>query len=171
LEAALDVKQTEFNAEGIEMNQRYVSSAIIQDASVPPEEFARNPILYHQPTTRPGAKIPHAWLVDHNGQKRSTLDVTGKGMFCAVTGLAGTAWIEAVARLDLPFLRSVVIDTADSKDLYREWQRIREIEEDGVLLVRPDGYIAWRQVRRPADAAAATMLLGQALESILGITV
>jgi 2,4-dichlorophenol 6-monooxygenase len=171
LEAALDVKQTEFNAEGIEMNQRYTSSAIIADTSVPPEEFARDPVLYHQPTTRPGAKIPHAWLVDHNGRKQSTLDVTGRGMFCAVTGLAGAAWVEAVGSLDLPFLRSVVIDSPDTKDLYREWQRIREIEEDGVLLVRPDGYIAWRQIGGPADSVSAATLLRQALESILAITI
>ena len=36
----------------------------------------------------------------------STLDVTGKGLFTVVTGLAGTAWRDAVRRLDLPFLRS-----------------------------------------------------------------
>lgn len=171
LEAALDVKQTEFNAEGIEMNQRYISSAIIPDACLPPEEFVRDPILYHQPTTRPGAKIPHVWLVDHGGQKRSMLDVTGRGMFSVVTGLAGTAWVEAAASLDLPYLRSVVIDSADARDLYREWQRIREIEEDGVLLVRPDGYIAWRQRAGPKESASATTLLRRALENILAITI
>jgi 2,4-dichlorophenol 6-monooxygenase len=171
LEAALDIKQTEFNAEGIEMNQRYVSGAIIPDASLGLEEFIRDPILYHQPTTRPGAKIPHVWLVDHNGQKRSTLDVTGGNMFSVVTGLSGTAWVDAVASLNLPFLRIVVIDSPDAKDLYREWQRIREIDEDGVLLVRPDGYIAWRQIGGPGDSESATTLLRQALGRILAITI
>jgi len=171
LEAALDVKQTEFNAEGVEMNQRYTSRAIITDPSAEAEIFARDPLLYHQPTTRPGAKIPHVWLVDHNGLKRSTLDVTGQGAFSLVTGLAGQVWSAAAKRLDLPYLRCVVVDTPDFQDLYREWQRVREIEEDGVLLVRPDGYIAWRQVTAPPDADSATDLLRAALETILATAI
>jgi 2,4-dichlorophenol 6-monooxygenase len=103
LQAALDLKQTEFNGQGVEMNQRYVSDAIIPDASVPPEVFARDREIYFQPSTRPGAKIPHVWLVDHNGLKVSTLDITGKGKFSMVTGLAGTSWAEAAQRLSHPF--------------------------------------------------------------------
>lgn len=170
LETALDLKQTEFNAEGVEMNQRYASCAIIADVNVAPEEFARDAQLYHQPTTRPGSKIPHVWLVDHKGLKRSTLDAVGRSMFSIVTGLAGTGWIEAAERLNLPYLRSVVIDSPDLKDLYREWQRVREITEAGALLVRPDGYIAWRQFDGPPDAERATELLRAALETILATT-
>jgi len=171
LQDALDIKQTEFNAQGVELNQRYASCAIITDASVEPEVFARDPQIYHQPTTRPGAKIPHVWLVDHNGLKRSTLDVTGKGMFALVTGLSGHVWTAAADRLNLPYLRTVVIDTADCKDLYREWQRIREIAEDGVLLVRPDGYIAWRQMTAPYDADAATEILQTVLATVLATNI
>lgn len=167
LEAALDLKQTEFNGEGVEMNQRYTSDAIIFDTSVPAEEFARDREIYMQPTTRPGAKIPHVWLVDHNGAKHSTLDVTGKTKFSLVTGLAGTAWVEAAERLNLPYLRTVVIGSPDTRDMYCEWQRIREIEESGILLVRPDGYIAWRQAEAPIDAGAAYSLLKDALGSLL----
>ena len=47
-------------------------------------------------------------------------------------------------RLDLPFLRVVVTGSSEAQDLYCEWQRIREIEEAGALLVRPDGVVAWR---------------------------
>jgi 2,4-dichlorophenol 6-monooxygenase len=171
LEAALDLKQSEFNAEGVEMNQRYTSGALIPEPSALPEQFMRDPHLYHQPTTRPGAKIPHVWLVDRHGKKRSTLDVTGKSMFSVVTGLAGTAWAEAVQRLALSYVRCVVVDSPDTKDLYREWQRIREIAEDGVLLVRPDGYIAWRQSEGPLDADTATELLRSALSRVLATAI
>ena len=44
-----------------------------------PEKWRRDRDLYNQPTTRPGAKIPHAWLVGPDGTRMSTLDVTGKG--------------------------------------------------------------------------------------------
>jgi Aromatic-ring hydroxylase, C-terminal len=61
-----------------------------------------------------------------------------------VTGLADTAWKTAIRRLDFPFLRIVVAGSPEEQDLYCEWQRVREIEEAGALLVRPDGVVAWR---------------------------
>ena len=155
-QAALDLKQTEFNAQGVEMNQRYESSAVIPDKGTEPEKWRRDRDLYNQPTTRPGAKIPHAWLVGSDGTRMSTLDLTGKGLFTVVTGLAGTAWKDAVRRLDLPFLRIVVTGSPEAQDLYCEWQRVREIEEAGALLVRPDGVVAWRDkegTRDPQEAA------------------
>ena len=85
----------------------------------------------------------------------STLDVTGKGLFTVVTGLAGTAWKDAVDRLDLPFLRIVVTGSSEAQDLYCEWQRIREIDEAGVLLVRPDGVVSWRDKDGTSDNGEA----------------
>lgn len=66
-------------------------------------------------TTRPGAKIPHVWLVDETGHKVSTLDVTQKGKFSLVTGLSDQAWAAAASELDLPFLRTVVIGAKGSR--------------------------------------------------------
>lgn len=170
LQAALEFKDTEFNAQGTEMNQRYVSAAVIPDADGAEEVWRRDPGLYLQETTRPGAKIPHAWLVDRRGMRVSTLDVTGKGKFSLVTGLAGTAWQEAVAALDRPWLRLVVTGAGDTLDPYFEWQRKREVAEAGAVLVRPDGYVAWRSVDAIHDAATATRLLAAALDSILAVS-
>nr|WP_275403925.1 transposase [Pseudonocardia acidicola] len=72
------------------------------DPSVGEETFARDPQLYLQATTRPGAELRHTWLVDADGQRISTLDVTGKGKFSLVTGLAGRSCERAVAKLGLP---------------------------------------------------------------------
>lgn len=169
MQAALDLKQKEFNAQGVEMNQRYESSAVIPDKDAEPEKWLRDRDLYNQPTTRPGAKIPHAWLVGPDGKRISTLDVTGKGFFTVVTGLAGTAWKEAVVRLRLPFLRIVVTGAPGAEDLYCEWQRIREIDEAGALLVRPDGVVAWRDKVGVRDADEATEQLRKALCSVLDL--
>jgi 2,4-dichlorophenol 6-monooxygenase len=166
--AALDLKNYEFNAEGVELNQRYASSAIIAEPGSKPEVFDRDEQLYVQATTRPGAKIPHAWLVDAHGQKVSTLDVTGHGQFSLVTGLSGTAWIEAVASLDLPYLRTVVIGSPNAQDLYGNWYKVRQMSESGAILVRPDGFIAWRHADSLADPAAALALLTDALTQVLG---
>ena len=49
-------------------------------------------------------------------------------------------------------------------DIYCGWARIREIDEDGVLLVRPDKHIGWRSMTLPRDPEQA---LRQALMQIL----
>jgi 2,4-dichlorophenol 6-monooxygenase len=165
--AAVDIKNDEFNAQGIELNQRYESSAVIQDVEAGEEVWKRDRVQYLQATTRPGAKIPHVWLVDDFGRRVSTLDVTQKNMFSLVTGLAGQAWVRAAEKLDLPFLRTVVIGTGGANDFYHDWHRVRDISEAGVLLIRPDGYVAWRCSRPVWDWQEALEQLGQAVSTLL----
>lgn len=169
LEDALQLKEHEWNAEGVEKNQRYVSDAVIPDPSLPEEEvWERDVELYHQPTTRPGAKLPHAWLVDHHGRRVSTLDVVGKGRFTLVTGQAGVAWREAAEQLGLDFLDVVQVGTdPDAQDPYHDWHRRREIHEAGALLVRPDAVIAWRCPEAVWDAGQAHTLLTEAVDRVL----
>ena len=139
---ALEIKHHEFNAQGVELNQRYQSSAVIAEASE--EVFAKDKELYLQATTRPGAKIPHTWLVDSKGRKHSTLDITGKGRFTLITGLSGKAWREAVEALNLDYLDVIQVGSREYRDVYATWQAKAEIADNGAILVRPDGYIAWR---------------------------
>jgi 2,4-dichlorophenol 6-monooxygenase len=168
LRQAMEVKAGyEFNAQGVELNQRYTSSAVIPDPDAGEEQWLRDPQVYLQATTRPGAKIPHAWLVDGTGHRVSILDVTGKGKFSLVTGLAGTAWAAAADKLGLPYLRVVVIGAKETADPYHDWHRTREIHEAGALLVRPDGYIAWRHTAPVWDEDQAVQLLHGALTGIL----
>ncbi|MGB8941069.1 MAG: FAD-dependent monooxygenase [Streptomyces sp.] len=164
---ALKLKSYEFNAQGVELNQRYESSAVLPDPLAGEEMWARDPQLYLQATTRPGAKIPHTWLVDERGRRVSTLDITGKGMFTVLTGLSGEAWVDAARKLDLPYVRTVVVGDADHQDLYGYWAGIREIDEAGVLLVRPDGYVAWRSGEAVHETDKAITLLRHALAKIL----
>ncbi len=165
--AAVEGKNTEFNAQGTELNQRYTSSAVIPDPDAGEEHWTRDPGLYLKATTRPGAKVPHVWLVDETGHKVSTLDVTQKGKFSLVTGLSGQAWANAAEKLNLPFLRTVVIGAPGTEDAYHDWARAREIEEAGALLVRPDGYVAWRHARAVWDDETAVNLLDDALTTLL----
>ncbi|WP_280399741.1 FAD-dependent monooxygenase [Nocardia carnea] len=165
---ALEIKNSEFNAQGVEGNQRYESKAVIPDPSSPVEQWPRDRELYLQASTRPGAKLPHAWLVNGEGRRISTLDTVGSGKMSVVTGLAGADWAAAANRLAAPFLRTVVIGAPECADLYGDWHSVREFDEAGVLLVRPDGYIAWRCTRAPHDADEAEQLLRQALSTVLG---
>ncbi|WP_377273855.1 FAD-dependent oxidoreductase [Peterkaempfera sp. SMS 1(5)a] len=169
LEEAVRLKNYEFNAHGVEMNQRYVSAAVLDDGSAA-EVWEHDPELVHQPTTRPGAKVPHAWLVDAQGQRISTLDVVGKGRFTLLTGLSGGVWEEAAERsrrtlgVPLPVVR---IGADGSRDAYGDWSRISEIADDGALLVRPDGHVAWRRASGPETADSAYQQLLDALRGVL----
>jgi 2,4-dichlorophenol 6-monooxygenase len=164
---AIELKHYEFNAHGVEHNQRYASAAVIPDGTV--ETITRDDELFGRPTSRPGAKLPHAWLVDHQGGRVSTLDLVGKGTFTVVTGLAGTAWADAADALARELgldLRGVVVDR-DAHDAYGEWSRRAEIDEEGALLVRPDGHVAWRRTGAAPGTAEATRLLRDALTAVL----
>lgn len=168
LEAALQLKEHEWNAEGVEKNHRYASAAVLPDPTAGEEVWERDVELYHQPTTRPGAKLPHAWLVDRHGLRHSTLDVVGKGRFTVVTGQAGIAWQEAAQRLGLDFLDVVVVGTdPDAQDPYHDWYRQREIHEAGALLVRPDQVVAWRCPEAVWDAEQALSQLREAIDRVL----
>jgi len=167
LAEALKLKNYEFNAQGVELNQRCVSEAVIPEPDATEEVWKRDPQLHVQPTTRPGAKLPHAWLVGEDGRRVSTLDLTGKGKVSLVTGIAGQAWADAAKEMDLPFLRTVVIGGPTAQDVYCSWHAVREIEEAGALLVRPDGVVAWRRKAGVADSAQAREELEQALASLL----
>lgn len=167
LAAALKVKNFEFNAQGVELNQRCVSAAVLPDRDSVDEVWARDPQLFVQPTTRPGAKLPHAWLVGADGRRVSTLDVVGKGKYSLLTGIAGQAWADAAKELNLPFLNTVVVGSPNAQDLYATWHGVREIDEAGALLVRPDGVVAWRHQGAAANAAEARRELDKALASLL----
>lgn len=166
IEKAMELKNYEFNAHGVDMGQFYESAAVVSDGSKRPAP-QRDPELYHQPSTVPGSPLPHAWLGD-SMKRYSTLDLAPSSQFTVFTGISGQAWADAAEEiaqeLNVP-LGSVVIGPGCAvTDLYFDWSRVREIEEDGVLLVRPDKIIAWRSKDMVSDAKAA---LKSALESVL----
>lgn len=153
---ALFRKNYEFNAHGVELNQRYRSDAIIGDGSEEPT-YARDPELYYQATTWPGARLPHAW-VEHQGQRKSTLDLCGQGRFTLLTGIGGEVWREAAAAVEAEFDIPVTVQTigpygCDALDIYADWYQQSEVEEDGCIMVRPDMHIGWRAKEATKTAA------------------
>jgi 2,4-dichlorophenol 6-monooxygenase len=139
-------KSYEFNCHGVEMNQRYQSEAIVTD-SLPEPPYSRDPELYYQATTWAGAHLPHVWL-GYNGHRLSTLDLAGKGQFTLFTGIGGDAWARVAANLsdELGIYIPVIMigPGLDYVDLYGEWAGVRDIDESGCLLIRPDFHVAYR---------------------------
>jgi 2,4-dichlorophenol 6-monooxygenase len=116
----------------------------------------------------PGSRLPHVWVGDAR-RKISTLDLAPMTRFTLLTGIAGEPWIAAAAKVGEELgvaLETVVIGPGRQvTDLYYDWARVREVEEDGALLVRPDKHIGWRSMRLPADPERA---LHDAMTAILG---
>ncbi len=166
---AMELKNYEFNAHGVELGQFYGSAAVVSDGSARPEPD-RDPELYYQPSTVPGAHLPHVWVGDSR-RKLSTLDLAPYTRFTLITGIAGGIWADAcaevAAELGVP-LEAVIIGPGRAvTDIYYDWARIREVSEEGALLVRPDKHIGWRSMGLPDDPAAA---LRTAMTSLLSLT-
>jgi 2,4-dichlorophenol 6-monooxygenase len=170
LREAIAHKAYEFDAHGVEHNQRYASAAVVGDGT-PMPGYRRDPELYAQPTTWPGAKLPHTW-VTRAGHRVSTLDLVGNGQFAVVTGIGGEGWLQAAAELARELgltITPVSIGPGQPvEDPYGTWAELREIGDAGVLLVRPDLYGGARHVQAPTSPQEARSWLSGALSAVLG---
>ena len=147
LREAIAFKKYEFDAHGVEMNHRYKSNSVLTGGDKEPE-FKKDKELFYQPTTYPGARIPHAWVYDKTGLKHSLLDLCGKGNFSIITGIGGDEWLKAAknieTQLGVKIQCNIIGPDQDFEDHAGEWSSIREISDSGLILVRPDQHICWR---------------------------
>lgn len=147
LREAIAFKKYEFDAHGVEMNHRYKSNSVLTEGDKEPE-FKKDKELFYQPTTYPGARIPHAWVYDKTGVKHSLLDLCGKGNFSIFTGIGGEEWLKAAkiieTQLGIKIQCNIIGPDQDFEDHAGEWSSIREISDSGLILVRPDQHICWR---------------------------
>ncbi len=143
----------------VEVGYRYSSSAV---TGVDDDELWEDP---RASSGRPGFRAPHV-PVTVGGASRSTLDLFGRG-FVVLAGRDGDAWCDAGRRAGAELGVTV--------DAYRAGHELtgpggpavasaspvlfpgRVVEEtygtgaDGAVLVRPDGFVAWRTTSAPAD--------------------
>ncbi|MFF9481984.1 FAD-dependent oxidoreductase [Streptomyces sp. NPDC014733] len=122
-----------------------------------------------QLTGAPGTRAPHLWLRS-GATRRSTLDLYERS-FVLLTGSAGTAWRIAAAALaaewSLP-LECYAVGDDPGDDFAPEdgadWAEAHGTTPAGAVLVRPDGFVAWRAPGAVDDPEAALRdALGQLL--------
>lgn len=161
----------EFLAQGSDMGQRYESSAIFRDAGDSPPQLPADAVLYHEPHTYPGCRLPHAWLntAVPTATQLSTLDLAGKGRFVLFTGHGGDAWRTAAKHvkktLNLEIAVFFIGYGLEYEAVYGDWYKLREVEEDGCVLVRPDNFVAWRSLKMANNVSDK---LVHVMKSILG---
>ena len=174
LNEAIEGTAHEFHGIGVEMNHRYISDAVVLDeeenAKREPPAWPDDKVLHHRASTYPGHRLPHAWLNTRlpTPNHTSTHDVAGHGAFCLLTGIGGGAWKVAAEKTSKEL--NVVIKAysigwkQDWEDVYRDWERKREVEEDGCVLVRPDRYVCWRST----SSGNEEVRLGKVMSKVLG---
>ncbi|MCQ4632593.1 FAD-dependent monooxygenase [Shinella sp. CPCC 100929] len=168
IRTAIAAKVYEFDAHGVEMNQRYRSVAVVSDGE-PEPAFEKDPELHFQQTTWPGARLPHAWVFAEDGRKVSTLDLAGHGRFTVLTGIGGQGWIEAAKvvgrELGIEIAAHAIGPRQNWQDFTGDWANLREVRDGGVVLVRPDHHVCWRQADGAGDPVAE---LRRVMTAVLG---
>lgn len=130
----------DLETEGLALGYRYDDSPIVvpDGRPVPATE-----VMTYTQTARPGARAPHVWLAEG----RSSLDDFGRGfVLLRLEPAADTAALQAAAAI-----RGVPLQTS-------HWNHAaaRTVCGAALVLVRPDGHVAWRGDALPADALALT---------------
>lgn len=141
------------NEQGLIFGVAYNSAAVVPDGT--PLIVPEDPVTEYLPSARPGARAPHVWL-HQAGERVSTIDLLGD-RFVLFAGPAGEAWAQAAEAFasvgSLP-LAAYVVGGAELLDTDDAWCSAYGVDADGAVLVRPDGYVAWRSKGGAPDVMA-----------------
>jgi 2-polyprenyl-6-methoxyphenol hydroxylase-like FAD-dependent oxidoreductase len=147
----------------MEIGYRYDSPAVIA-------EPGQTPALHEHPREsrgRPGSRAPHV-LLQRDREPLSTLDLFGANL-ALLAGPEGGLWQtvarEAAAGMGVP-LDSHVVGSPELSDPAGAFADAYGISAAGAVVVRPDGFVAWRA----RDATAASpQLVADVLRRILSL--
>ena len=148
----LQFQAGELDYMSVAFGYRYRSAAILQDI---PDDGALTESP-DRPSGRPGTRGAHV-VFEHKGKKVSSLDLIGRD-FVLLTGPEGAPWARAgtafAYHCGIPL--SIYRIGADLLDVSGKWAERYGVTAAGAVLLRPDGYIAWRA--RTVTSSAATTL-------------
>lgn len=137
----------------------------------PAVEDERDPAPLHmnprETTGRPGTRAPHCWI--DAARQRSTLDLFGR-RFVLVAASAAATWIDGchAVRATLGFDVDVHrLGSGELPDADGALAAAFGVGSEGALLVRPDGFVAWRTAQAAADAARSAQHLRALFDRLL----
>ena len=134
----------DLNTLGYTLGTSYESKAVVPDGT---EQPAGTDLLRdYTPSARPGSRAPHVWL-ERDGERLSTIDLFDQD-FTLLAGPAGRAWDQAgslvAEQFQVPLRSYCVGEEGNVRDVHSDWAATYGVTADGAVLVRPDGYVAWR---------------------------
>ncbi|MFJ8793276.1 FAD-dependent oxidoreductase [Streptomyces sp. NPDC102462] len=126
---------------------------------------------------QPGSRAPHLWL-RRDGERVSTIDLYERSMVLLTDAPDDAGWHTAARRIaeqDGVRLDAYRIGPGADADLTYDtegatgpvdWTRLHGTTADGAVLVRPDGFVAWRSSCAVADPEAELRgVLGEVLRT------
>jgi 2,4-dichlorophenol 6-monooxygenase len=148
-------RTVEYHQHNVDFGYTYESPAIVSDGT--PVPVSADAVRLYQPSSRPGHPLPHAW-VERAGERVPLRSLVHDGHFALIAGEDGQAWVDAASKvaeqLGLPLRAARVgLGKVDYIDVRLAWLKQREISRDGAILVRPDGFIAFRAIEAVDDPA------------------
>jgi putative polyketide hydroxylase len=152
------------NEQGLIFGACYQSTAVVPDDT--PAVVVDDPVTDYVPSARPGSRAPHVWLT-RGDEQISTIDLFGPH-FVLLAGRDGEAWrraAQAIGPSQPPLLAFRVGADGDLGDPDGNWHEAYGVDTDGAVLVRPDGYVAWRS---RTSASNPLQVLRAALDCLFG---
>ncbi|MEV6083375.1 FAD-dependent oxidoreductase [Streptomyces parvulus] len=122
-------------------------------------------------TGAPGSRAPHLWLL-RDDTRVSTLDLYEDALVLLSDAAQPTGWHEAATRLAdelrIPLKPYRVGGTPEAdlvqEDEEQDWAKAHGVTRGGAVLVRPDGFVAWRS---PGPAPDPDAMLRQVVKAVL----
>jgi 2-polyprenyl-6-methoxyphenol hydroxylase-like FAD-dependent oxidoreductase len=128
----------EFIIPGIALGVRYAGSQLVADDGSPPVPDDAHTYI---PTARPGHRAPHVWLA--NGDALCDHFANGFTLLRTDPDMAVESILQSARKVGLPV---ALLDVAE--------EPVRARYEKPLVLIFPDGHVAWRGECAPADPSA-----------------
>ncbi len=134
-----EMMRREWFSIGVHLGYVYEGSPIVVPDGTPrpPLETSR-----YTPTARPGSRAPHAWI----GEGRSTLDLFGQSFVLLRLGTHPPTADALQVAADAVKMPLQMVDL--------QGEEVEKLYERKLVLVRPDGQVAWRADAIPENVSA-----------------
>jgi putative polyketide hydroxylase len=139
--------------------QRYDAGGFLPEGAAPERPFEP----FAELSAKPGTRAPHL-MIERNGELLSIHDLFGRGfvlLSCNVKWRAAAERFREIGKH--PLVCHAFISTDDLHDPEGRWPEAYGVGAEGAVLIRPDGFVAWRS---PNDDADAHIKLTEALDRI-----
>jgi 2,4-dichlorophenol 6-monooxygenase len=152
ISAAIPGQLEHFVFQGLEFGYIYRGPLIAPGSDDSP--LGQSDIVTYRPTTRPGARLPHASVL-HEGRPVPVHDILCPDGLTLLTSSA-PQWSAALHTQRHSAVLPIVVTclaAADPRD-QGELLALFEVGHRGAVLVRPDGHVAWRTTKPAAEGSS-----------------
>lgn len=155
VEKAIKDQTDHFDRIGLDLGYAYEDGAIVKSSS---QQLPQQTVSHYVPSLEPGARFPHFWCYEE-GQKQSSHEWLGPTKFSLLCSRKGKAWWTAhatqLSKRTRSLLKVLLIeDQLNNVNASTPENSFYPIEEIPLLLIRPDGQIAWRPESLEGDLVA-----------------